>query len=113
VLTSWNEVKQTCGYSAVTDVTVMSSKVPLHQWRLLHHLPSLSSLRIEGCSDLTCSSQQIMRGLSSLRSLHLEDSGQPELSQWLGEVTTLRELDIRGYLKLHAPLKSMKQLLLL
>lgn len=112
VLTSWGEGKQTYTSSATvtTDVTVMFSKVPLHQWRLLHHLPALSSLRIQGCSDVTCSSQQIMRGLCSLRSLHLEDNCQAEIPQWLGEVVTLRELDIRGYLKLHAPLESMKQL---
>ncbi|KAK3119942.1 hypothetical protein QOZ80_9AG0678340 [Eleusine coracana subsp. coracana] len=110
VLTSWGEGKQTYASAALTDVTVMSSNVPLHQWRLLHHLPALNSLRIEGCSDVTCSSQQMMRGLSSLRSLHLEDNDQAELPQWLGEVSTLRELDIRGYLKLHAPLESMKQL---
>jgi hypothetical protein len=111
VLTSCGEGKRILSSSAaVTEVTVMSSKVPLHQWRLLHHLPALSSLRIQGCSDLSCTSQQIMRGLSSLRSLHLEDNGQPELPQWLGEVTTLQELDIRGYLMLHAPLESMKQL---
>ncbi|KAJ1275491.1 hypothetical protein BS78_05G139700 [Paspalum vaginatum] len=112
VLTSWEESTQPCASSsaALTDVCVKYSKAPLHQWRLLHHLPGLTSLRIEGCRDLTCSSQGIMRGFSTLQSLHLEDNDQPDLPLWLGEVTTLRELDIRGYPDLEAPLKTMKQL---
>lgn len=112
VLALWDEGTQTCAssYTGLRDVTVRNSNVPLHQWRLLHYLPALTSLRIESCSNLTCISQEIRRGFSTLQSLHLVDNGQPELPQWLGEVTTLRELDIRGYPELQAPLKIMKQL---
>ncbi|KAF8701623.1 hypothetical protein HU200_033462 [Digitaria exilis] len=111
VLTLWDEGTQTCASSTtLREVTVKYSNVPLHQWRLLHHLPALTSLRIEGCSNLKCSSQKIMQGFSALQSLHLEANEQPELPHWLGEVTTLRELDIRGYPDLQAPLEIMSKL---
>lgn len=112
VLALWDEGTQTCASSstALREVTVKFSNVPMYKWRLLHYLPALHSLRIEKCSDLTCISQEVMRGFSTLESLHLENNDQPELPEWLGEVTTLRELDIRGYPDLQAPPKIMRQL---
>ena len=55
VVSSWEEnVQHIVGSSSsfrVTKLMVRSCKVPLHQWRLLHHL---TALNIEYCSDLTC-----------------------------------------------------------
>ncbi|CAN6362689.1 unnamed protein product [Urochloa humidicola] len=112
VLTLWDEGTETCESSstALREFTVKRSNASLRQWKLLRFLPAPSSLTIEGCSDLTCISLEIMQRFSALQSLHLEDNSQPELPQWLGEVTTLRELDIRGYPDLQAPMRIMKQL---
>ncbi|CAO2148573.1 unnamed protein product [Urochloa humidicola] len=111
VLTSWDEGTQTCESStALREITVKRSSVPLHHWKLLHFLPAPSSLTIEHCCDLTSISEEIMQSFSALQSLHLQDNSQPELPQWLGEVATLRELEIRGYPDLQAPPKIMKQL---
>ena len=76
--------------SPLTDLTVCSSKVPMHQWRLLHHLPALRKLNIGRCSDLTTSTE-IIEHLSSLESLSLD---QAELPSWLVELTSLQELSL-------------------
>ncbi|XP_039776600.1 probable disease resistance protein RPP1 [Panicum virgatum] len=70
----------------------------MHQWRLLHHLPALTKLRITGCSDLS-SSPQIMQALSSLEWLFLESRDQPvpEQPNWLGQLASLKELTIKKY----------------
>jgi hypothetical protein len=96
-------VQHTVGSSSSSQVTklmVRSCKVPLHQWRLLHHLSDdLTALSIEYCSDLT-SSAEIIQELSGLQSLSLEDIDQQELPTWLGEITSLQVLLIFGYQQL-------------
>jgi Leucine-rich repeat (LRR) protein len=59
----------------VTSVLeVHCCQLPLHQWALLLHLPALETLRIENCSDLTCSSlDDILGGLSTLKKLNVMD----------------------------------------
>ncbi|VAI26276.1 unnamed protein product [Triticum turgidum subsp. durum] len=96
VLSSCRESSSHRG-ATTTHLRVGDSKVPMHQWRLLHHLPALRKLSIADCSDLTTSSE-IIQHLSSLRSLSLsryklESMASPP--QWLGELTSLRELNIR------------------
>ncbi|KAM0854593.1 hypothetical protein ACQ4PT_050329 [Festuca glaucescens] len=82
--------------SPITKIDVGSCKLPLHQWRLLHHLPGLSKLIISDCNDLT-SSSDIIRALSPLQSLHLSSwkiMTSPPL--WLGELNSLKKLEIWG-----------------
>jgi hypothetical protein len=83
--------------SPMTKIDVGSCKLPLHQWRLLHHLPGLSKLIISDCNDLT-SSSDIIRALSPLQSLHLSSwkiMTSPPL--WLGELNSLKKLEIWGF----------------
>jgi Leucine-rich repeat (LRR) protein len=83
--------------SPITKIDVGSCKLPLHQWRLLHHLPGLSKLIISDCNDLT-SSSDIIRALSPLQSLHLSSwkiMTSPPL--WLGELNSLKKLEIWGF----------------
>uniref|UniRef100_A0A0E0F3K2 AAA+ ATPase domain-containing protein n=1 Tax=Oryza meridionalis TaxID=40149 RepID=A0A0E0F3K2_9ORYZ len=90
---SWGE--RETGPSAascpVSYLMVIFCKVPFHKWRLLHHLPSLPSLSINSCNDLT-GSPEIIQELSSLRSLTLHGNYEAELPQWLGELTSLQQL---------------------
>ncbi|KAM3195969.1 hypothetical protein ACQJBY_071904 [Aegilops geniculata] len=115
VLISWAESMSHNGISSSsspgvsTNLTVEDSKVPLHQWRLLHHLPALSGLHIEHCSDLT-SSQEITWALQSLKSLTLELSAESKLSEWVGELTYLQQLVIMRYPKLDELPDNMRQL---
>ncbi|XP_037438962.1 putative disease resistance protein RGA3 [Triticum dicoccoides] len=90
VLSSWEESSSHRGASSspITKLFVKNSKVPLHQWRLLHQLPALRSLTITGCSDLT-TSPKIIQQLSSLVSLSFD---QAELPRWLAELTSLQDL---------------------
>ncbi|XP_047065630.1 putative disease resistance protein RGA3 [Lolium rigidum] len=95
LLSSWRESSSQGGASSsspVTDITVAESKVPLHQWRLLHRLPALRSLSISHCSDLTAS-PEIIQCISSLHSLTLNHA---ELPAWLGELTSLQYLKLSG-----------------
>ncbi|CAM0948543.1 unnamed protein product [Alopecurus aequalis] len=80
-------------YSPITDMHVNDSKVPLHQWKLLHQLPALRSLTINHCSDLNVS-PEIIQHLSSLRSLTLKQQDQSELPIWIVELTYLQELSL-------------------
>ncbi|CAL4989421.1 unnamed protein product [Urochloa decumbens] len=67
----------------------------LHEWRLLHQLPGISYLSIEHCSDLTCSSTEIIRCLSSLEILSVTDCESiTALPDWLGDLTSLTRLEI-------------------
>uniref|UniRef100_A0A0A9HM82 At1g61320/AtMIF1 LRR domain-containing protein n=1 Tax=Arundo donax TaxID=35708 RepID=A0A0A9HM82_ARUDO len=97
VLSSWEKGRPTCASSSAsrTYMRVKSSKVPLHQWRLLHHLPALTRLSMEHCSDLTSCIEGVIRVLSTLKSLSLQHIDQPELPKWLAHLTSLEELDIR------------------
>lgn len=96
MLSSWGESSSHSGASSsspITDLTVYDSKVPLHQWRLLHQLPALSSLDISRCSDLTAS-PEIIQQLSSLDSLSLWLNNQEKLPSWLVELTSLQALSL-------------------
>ncbi|XP_040384578.1 putative disease resistance protein RGA1 [Oryza brachyantha] len=94
----------------VSYLVVIFCKVPLHQWRLLHHLPSLPSLSINSCNDLT-SSPEISQELSSLRYLTLHGNYEAELPKWLGELTSLQQLWISSkYPELKASQESIAQL---
>nr|ADH59449.1 Tsn1 [Triticum turgidum subsp. dicoccum]ADH59450.1 Tsn1 [Triticum turgidum subsp. dicoccum] len=78
--------------SPITDLFVEESKLPLHQWRLLHQLPALRGLRIKHCSDLT-TSLAVIQKLSSLQNLSLELNDH-ELPSWLIQLTDLQELKL-------------------
>ncbi|KAJ1267060.1 hypothetical protein BS78_07G026900 [Paspalum vaginatum] len=113
VLSSWIEKSRfvlPSRFASKTTLIVKSSKVPLHRWRLLHHLPSIIELRIIGCTDLACSSRKIMQYLPFIESLWLEDNVQPELPKWLGDLIFLRELIIRRCTQLSNLQKNMQHL---
>uniref|UniRef100_A0A0E0F3J7 NB-ARC domain-containing protein n=1 Tax=Oryza meridionalis TaxID=40149 RepID=A0A0E0F3J7_9ORYZ len=85
--------------------------VPMHQWVLLCHLPPLLHLHIDGCGDLSSASPEIIRALSSLKSLILEDNEKAEgLPRWLGELTCLQGLSLVGFQKLKDLEGNMRQL---
>lgn len=115
VLISWPESSHngaSASYSLLgvsTNLTVESSEVPLHQWRLLHHLPALSDLHIKYCSDLT-SSPEITWALQSLESLKMKNSAHSKLSEWVGELTSLGQLTIEEYDDLEELPDNMRQL---
>uniref|UniRef100_J3N6T5 Uncharacterized protein n=1 Tax=Oryza brachyantha TaxID=4533 RepID=J3N6T5_ORYBR len=98
VLSSWGErwhhaVSSSCG---VTRVQISFSKLPMHQWGLLCHLPALIDLHIQECNNLTSSSPEIIRAfnLNPLKSLTLTKNVQAELPRWLGELTCLQDLSL-------------------
>uniref|UniRef100_A0ACD5XCZ9 Uncharacterized protein n=1 Tax=Avena sativa TaxID=4498 RepID=A0ACD5XCZ9_AVESA len=112
VLTSWGEIASHTGASSssspvCTHLSVQYTNVPLLQWNLLHHVPAVSDLRIEFCSDLT-SSPEISRALHSLRSLTL--SFQEGHMEWVGELRSLQHLTIQYYWKLEELPDNMRQL---
>ncbi|KAM0823213.1 hypothetical protein ACQ4PT_071019 [Festuca glaucescens] len=112
VLTAWGEIASHTAASSssspvCTHLSVLYTNVPLLQWSLLHHVPSVSDLRIEFCSDLT-SSPEITRALHSLKSLTL--SRQEGLMEWVGELTSLQHLTIQYYWKLEELCDNMRQL---
>ncbi|KAM0866960.1 hypothetical protein ACQ4PT_042314 [Festuca glaucescens] len=71
VLSSWEEftgphTNATSSFCAVpTTLYVENCNVPLYQWRLLQHLPSLTCLHINGSVDLTGSPEVILTSLLS------------------------------------------------
>uniref|UniRef100_A0A8R7QAI0 Protein kinase domain-containing protein n=1 Tax=Triticum urartu TaxID=4572 RepID=A0A8R7QAI0_TRIUA len=102
VLSSWGQSlshNTASSSSPTTHLSVGYSKVPMHQWRLLEHLPALRCLTIDSCSDLT-TSPEIIQHLPSLKSLHLRslslDQAQAELPGWLVALTSLQELSLSG-----------------
>ncbi|CAO2141409.1 unnamed protein product [Urochloa humidicola] len=106
VLSTWEEGSSRTSASSpssapVSTLHVNYCNVPMRQWRLLHHLPALTILKIQGrCSDLS-SSPEIVQTLSSIQSLTLdhgmEESPEPELPNWLGQLASLKKLTIRSY----------------
>lgn len=109
VPTQWE--KPGASYKACPEyVEVKSSKLPLEQWRLFHHLLPSYHLTLTCCTYVTSISQEITRQLSYIKSLRLEDDAQTNLPKWLGELTYLGVLKISKYPRLEAPLESMKQL---
>ncbi|PAN42362.1 hypothetical protein PAHAL_8G108600 [Panicum hallii] len=115
VMSSWGERGHTGAFffAPGTNLHVVSCGVPLHQWRLLHHLLGLTHLKIEHCSDLS-SSSQIAEDLFTLQSLHLThylgDNNQSKLPEWLGDLTNLQMLVIDGYPELVAPVEIVEKL---
>lgn len=82
--------------AVTTELYIDYCRLPLHQWRLLGHLPGLTELRIKLGRDLT-STPEIIQHLSSLQVLSLIGQEDDELPKWLGELTSLERLDIDGY----------------
>ncbi|KAG8089490.1 hypothetical protein GUJ93_ZPchr0011g26997 [Zizania palustris] len=121
VISSWAETET--GPSADSSISCLVShlvvafcKVPLHQWRLLHHLPCLSSLSINSCNDLT-GSPEIIQGLSSLHSLSLHGIHEAELPKWLAELPSLQKLcisskcpELKASQEIFAQLNSLQSL---
>ncbi|KAM0871727.1 hypothetical protein ACQ4PT_039211 [Festuca glaucescens] len=124
VLSSWEEctgphTNATSSFSAVATVlSVENCEVPLHQWRLLQHFPSLTFLHIKCSVDLT-GSPEVIRHLSSLETLMLENQDLEELPQWLNKNMMLQSLQLRGCNSMASlphwlgELTSLKELLLL
>jgi Leucine-rich repeat (LRR) protein len=122
VLSSWNaegeitisarQEKPGASYRATPAILkVKFSKMPLEKWRLLHHLLPTYKLSITCCAYqliTSNSSPDIIRELSSIKSLYLEDDAQ--LPEWLGELTSLERLGIAKYPGLDTSLENMKQL---
>ncbi|CAL5067344.1 unnamed protein product [Urochloa decumbens] len=89
--------------AAKCDVVVECCGVP---WNLFRHLPRPQNLRVKNCCDLTCSSPDFLRGLTSLHKLEVmhKTSGIEtnvcncktilSLPEWLGDLTSLMELEI-------------------
>ncbi|KAL6638410.1 hypothetical protein ACP70R_023905 [Stipagrostis hirtigluma subsp. patula] len=98
VLLHWGEnVSHTCSSTSsalLLRLEVKFSMAPMHQWKLLHHLPALDELFITGCDDLICSSE--MAGvLCSLRVLGLcSCHSMKSLPEWVGDLTSLQTLHI-------------------
>ncbi|XP_044396989.1 disease resistance protein RGA2-like [Triticum aestivum] len=116
VLSSWGECASSTSASSssspVNKLEVKYSSLPLHKWRLLHNLPGLSDLTIAYCNDLTIS-PEIGRAFTSLESLSLEFNSLQNLPEWFSQLTSLRQLNLKGmhYLqKLHLNLRQPTQL---
>ncbi|CAO2042019.1 unnamed protein product [Urochloa humidicola] len=89
--------------STVTKLSVCACSLPLHRWSLLRHLPCLRELYIIGCTDLTCSSPDFFRGLTSLTQLKICDIWEQYgtknmmlLPEGLGGIPSLTVLEIYG-----------------
>ena len=98
MLSSWGESSSQSSASSsspITELFVQDNKVPMFDWRLLHHLPALRELTINSCSDLTVSAE-IINCLSSLTLMRLSFLEQAELPRWLVELSSLRELKLVG-----------------
>jgi Leucine-rich repeat (LRR) protein len=110
VLSSWGEytgASTTSSYPVKTALTVEQNKVPMHQWRLLQHLPGLTLLDITNSGDLT-GSPEVIQHLSSLPSLRLCQF--EEIPKWVGELTSLRLLQLSWYSGLRELPENMRQL---
>ncbi|XBJ13125.1 hypothetical protein VPH35_017527 [Triticum aestivum] len=115
VLSSWNHCTVShAGASSCSPITTTLSvqryRGP-HQWRLLQHFPRLSSLSVIR-GDLN-SSPEIIGHLSSLRTICLSQVVIEELPKWLGELTSLHNLELRFINGLEEFNESMRQLTML
>uniref|UniRef100_J3N6T3 NB-ARC domain-containing protein n=1 Tax=Oryza brachyantha TaxID=4533 RepID=J3N6T3_ORYBR len=115
VMSSWEEsvlgtTVAFCSLPAVTAMDVRRCNVPMREWRLLHHLSSIEVLCIRDFSDLAISAETI-QALSSLQSLRLDNYRWKvvKLPDWLGHLTSLKELEICCY-EVEASLESIKHL---
>ncbi|CAL4998792.1 unnamed protein product [Urochloa decumbens] len=77
------------------SLSIESSKLPLHQWKFLHHLTSLRYLSIKSCRDLS-SSQELTQALSclQLQILYLKAYDHSDLPNWMSELTSLQILSV-------------------
>ncbi|XP_066334987.1 uncharacterized protein [Miscanthus floridulus] len=90
-----NIIPEELSYPAPKGLFMYCSEQPLHEWSLLHQHNGFKYLGIEQCSDLTCSSAEIIRGLSSLETLSLRDSSSiTAVPDWLGDLSSLIRLEI-------------------
>ncbi|RLM93432.1 Leucine Rich Repeat family protein, expressed [Panicum miliaceum] len=93
---------------------VESCEVPMHQWKLLHHLHSINELIITKCVDWSSSSEIIIDGRSHLGSLKklsmLDCSLMSSLPPWLGDLTSLQTLEIMNCQRLNNLPDSMRHL---
>jgi hypothetical protein len=109
ILSSWEgggHVRVKC-----TRLCVECCVAPLYQWSLLCHLPCLKRLRIMRCQDLTCSSPDVLGGLSSLQKLVVSRCGRiTSLPDCLGDLTSLEELRIHKCRRIKALPDSIQQL---
>ncbi|KAL6599870.1 hypothetical protein ACP70R_045521 [Stipagrostis hirtigluma subsp. patula] len=100
VLLQWGEnvphSNSSTSRALVDSLEVESSMAPMHQWKLLHHLPCLKSLNIKDCNYLSCPSK-IPRELCSFRELVLDSCcGMTSLPEWVGDLTSLSKLFIEN-----------------
>jgi len=91
---------------------VKCCEVPLHQWNLLRHLPCLKYLFISGCSDLTCSSTDLLQCISSLEILIVREckNGTLALLERLGDLTSLTGLGLHDCNGIKSLPESIQQL---
>ncbi|KAM3413291.1 hypothetical protein ACQJBY_004453 [Aegilops geniculata] len=113
VLLSWDEcVMSHTGASSTSPVTTMMTirgcKGP-HQWRWLQQFSGLSSLYIMDSGDLA-GPPEITQHLSSLETLCLGDENMEELPKWLGELPSLKNLDIESSNGVKELNENMRQL---
>ncbi|CAL5027875.1 unnamed protein product [Urochloa decumbens] len=102
---------ETVGTAARCILHVEGCSVPLHQWSLLRHLPSLEQLTIKNCSDLACSSPDFLQGLTCLEDLIVEDCESiMSLPERLGDLTSLKVLEVRDCKAIKTLPDSMHQL---
>ncbi|CAN6242004.1 unnamed protein product [Urochloa humidicola] len=105
--------------STVKELKVESCLLPLHRWSLLGHLPCLRDLEIIDCSDLTCSSPDFFRDLTSLTELEIREEWREygkhcrslmSLPEGLGGLPSLRVLKISGCESIHTLPDSIQEL---
>lgn len=115
VLSQWEEgaPRILCSASSalvVHTLVVQPCMAPMHQWKLLQHLPALHSLVIPKCNNLI-SSPEVTRALAPLQSVKLSDCHAiQELPQWLGDLVSLMELWIEHCEGIMSFPESIKQL---
>ncbi|CAL4984856.1 unnamed protein product [Urochloa decumbens] len=87
----------------------------LQWWSLLRHLPCLTHLEITDCEDLTCWSTDLLRCISSLKTLIVQQGPDPKytthgLPECLGDLTSLTEIKILNCKGINAMPDSIQQL---
>ena len=98
--------------AATTMIRVENCEAPLRQWSLLRHVRCLEWLYIEGCSDLTCSSNDdLLRCLRSLETLRVINCNSiVALPELLGDLTALEQLEVRNCKAIKNLPESIQQL---
>ncbi|OEL29750.1 Disease resistance protein TAO1 [Dichanthelium oligosanthes] len=98
--------------AATNRLDVYCCDAPLDQWSLLRHLRGLKDLRIENCSNLTCSSADILHCLSSLETLSVTSCKRDDvaLPEWLGDLTSLEVFKVSNCQGIRTLPESIHQL---